>query len=76
MKTVTITYCEPCKYLSRAERAREALLEKLDVEVVLVPGKGGVFKVAVNEDVVAKKTNQGFPSEQDIVDAVSSALMA
>jgi predicted Rdx family selenoprotein len=39
-----------------------------------VRGSGGIFEVAVEGRVVAKKQLGGFPSEHEIVDAVSRAL--
>ena len=40
----------------------------------LVPGSGGIFEVAVNGKVVAKKGMSGFPTEQEVVTAVRQAL--
>jgi selenoprotein W-related protein len=44
------------------------------VEAELVPGSGGIFEVAVDGKVVSKKGLMGFPSEQDVVNAVGAAL--
>ena len=44
------------------------------MEAELVPGSGGIFEVAVDGKVVAKKGPTGFPSEQDVVKAVGTAL--
>ena len=44
------------------------------METELIPGSGGIFEVAVNGKVVAKKDLAGFPSEQDVVKAVGAAL--
>ena len=44
------------------------------MEAELVPGSGGIFEVAVDGRVVAKKGLTGFPSEQDVVKAVGAAL--
>ncbi|MFO0596933.1 MAG: hypothetical protein U0228_16580 [Myxococcaceae bacterium] len=40
----------------------------------LVKGSGGIFEVAVDGVIVAKKSLGQFPSEKDVVDAVSKAL--
>ena len=48
--------------------------DELDVEPVLVKGHSGIFEVAVAGKVVASKGRLGFPSERDIVEAVSRAL--
>jgi predicted Rdx family selenoprotein len=44
--------------------------------VELLKGSGGIFEVAVDGRVVSKKDLGKFPSEQDVVDAVSKALGA
>jgi hypothetical protein len=36
-------------------------------------GSGGIFEVAVDGVVVSRKTLGRFPTEQDVVDAVSAA---
>jgi predicted Rdx family selenoprotein len=40
----------------------------------LIKGSGGIFEVAVGGVVVSKKGLSGFPTEKEIVDAVSKAL--
>ncbi len=74
MKTVTITYCKPCGYAKRAEIAATLLVEKFGVEAELLPGKGGIFEVAVDGEIVAKRTKEYFPDEAAIVKAVGSVL--
>lgn len=37
-------------------------------------GHNGIFEVAVDDQVVAKRNFAGFPSEQEIVSAVQKAL--
>lgn len=44
------------------------------MEADLVPGSGGIFVVAVDGKTVAEKGLTGFPSEQEVVKAVSAAL--
>ena len=44
------------------------------MDVELVPGGRGIFEVRVNGAVVAKKTWDGFPTEQACVSAVGEAL--
>ncbi len=50
------------------------LREELDVEATLIPGHGGIFTVAVDGAVVARKTWDGFPDTEEIVRAVAKAL--
>ena len=44
------------------------------MESQLIPGSGGIFEVAVEGKVVAKKSRDGFPTDEDVVKAVGSAL--
>lgn len=52
----------------------DVLREELGVETTLVKGVGGIFTVAVNGVIVAKKTFSGFPDEGEIVRSVQRAL--
>lgn len=52
------------------------LREEFGVEARLIKGRGGVFEVAVDGHVVAKKTFDGFPMEDQIVQAVAAVLPA
>lgn len=74
MKTITITYCKPCGYLKRAEAAASSLKAELGIEPKLLSGKGGIFEVAVDGNVVAKRTRDSFPDEKAIVAAVKMVL--
>ena len=44
------------------------------MEAELVPGKPGTFEVDVDGRCVVRKESLGFPTEDDIVDAVGRAL--
>lgn len=44
------------------------------MDAKLVAGSGGIFEVAVDGKVVAKKGMAGFPTEQEVVKAVGAAL--
>lgn len=50
------------------------LREELGVEARLLRGHGGVFEVRVGDALVAKKTFDGFPTEDEIVRAVAGAI--
>jgi hypothetical protein len=50
------------------------LKEKLGVDCELAKGPSGSFLVAVGADVVAQRGRIGFPSDQEIVDAVAAKL--
>lgn len=73
MKQVSIVYCKPCGYLTRAEAAADAITKVLGVSVSLVPGSGGIFEVRIGDHVVAKRMRGHFPATPEIVEAVKSA---
>ena len=50
------------------------LREELGIEATLIRGHGGIFTVAVEGTVVARKTWDGFPDTEEIVRAVAKAL--
>jgi selenoprotein W-related protein len=62
-------------YLPRATRAAAVLKERLGVDATLIKGAGGVFQVAVDGEVVARKTLDGFPTEDAIIDAVRARMI-
>jgi selenoprotein W-related protein len=74
MTSVSIIYCKPCGYEKRAAVAAAALNKELKLTASLVPGKGGIFEVRVDDKVVAKRSMGHFPDEAEIVKAVSAAL--
>ena len=51
------------------------LKKTMDLNVELIRGRGGVFKVRVGEEIVAQKTMQGFPSPEEVVAAVRLSLI-
>ena len=51
-----------------------ALKSALNVDTDLVEGKRGEFTVWVGTKAVAQKGLFGFPSEEDVVEAVRGAL--
>jgi predicted Rdx family selenoprotein len=51
-----------------------ALKKELGVEADLEKGHSGIFEVAVNGKVVATKGRSGFPTPEQVVDAVARAL--
>jgi len=74
VSAIQITYCKPCGYRARAQRVADALRDQLGVQVELVAGKGGIFEIAVDGKMVARRRRDGFPSEDEIVAAVGGAL--
>jgi selenoprotein W-related protein len=62
---IVITYCTQCRWLFRATWLAQELLTSFTTDVgelALQPGVGGVFRVAVDGDVVwDRKADGGFP---------------
>ncbi len=54
----------------------ELLREELGIDATLEKGHGGIFTVAVNDAIVARKTWSGFPAEDEIVRSVDKAVRA
>lgn len=52
----------------------DLLREELGVETALVKGARGIFEVRVGDQVVAKKTYDGFPTPEACLQAVRAAL--
>jgi selT/selW/selH-like putative selenoprotein len=71
---VGILYCITCDYQARALRAAAALHEALGIDAVLIRGHSGRFEIEVDGRVVLAKGPAGFPTEQEVVDAVARAL--
>jgi selenoprotein W-related protein len=62
---IVITYCTQCRWLLRATWLAQELLTTFTTDVgelVLQPGVGGVFRVAVDDEVLwDRKVEGGFP---------------
>lgn len=54
----------------------DVLKQELGIEAELSKGSNGIFTVAVDGDVVAKKTLDGFPTTDQIVASVKARLSA
>lgn len=46
----------------------------MDLKAELIKGSNGIFEIAVDGVVVAKKSFGQFPDDKTIVDAVSKAI--
>ena len=60
--------------MPKATRATAALKDELEVDAELKVGKSGIFEVALDGWVVAKKSLLGFPSVEEIVEGLGKAL--
>jgi len=62
---IVITYCTQCRWLLRATWLAQELLTTFTTdigELALQPGTGGVFRVAVDEEVLwDRQVEGGFP---------------
>ncbi|MDF1613281.1 Rdx family protein [Stygiobacter electus] len=74
MNEIVINYCKPCGYIKQATKAAELLKNELGIEAELMPGKGGIFNITVNGEIVAKRTRYGFPQDEEILKGVSGKI--
>lgn len=78
MVAVEIEYCVPCGLLDPAVRTQRELLDEFggDIDSVrLRTGHGGVFKVAVDDELVFDKADHGNEIDLDtIVEAVDDRV--
>lgn len=71
---VEIEYCTGCRWLLRAAWVAQELLTTFQdelQEVAIKPGKGGVFRVSLNGEVLSDRaTDGGFPELPRIKQAI------
>lgn len=76
--TVSIEYCTVCNFLSRATWMAQELLIAHGSDlagVTLVPGRGGVFDVRVDGELVFSQKEAGrFPEPRELKDALRAKL--
>lgn len=62
---IAITYCTQCQWLLRAAWMAQELLSTFTTElgeVALIPGTGGIFQIACNDELIwDRKRDGGFP---------------
>ena len=67
---VTITYCTQCRWLLRAAWLAQELLSTFESElgeVALIPGKGGIFEIWVDEQLIWSRRAEGrFPEAKEV----------
>jgi selenoprotein W-related protein len=75
---VTITYCAQCQWLLRAAWMAQELLSTFGAdlgEVALIPGTGGVFRIACEGDLIwDRKREGGFPDARTLKQRVRDRL--
>ena len=75
---ITITYCTQCNWLLRAAWMSQELLQTFSTdlgEVRLVPGTGGIFTIAVDEELTwERKRDGGFPDVRTLKQMVRDCI--
>ena len=70
---VEIEYCVQWNYRPEADRVSAEISELENVTVELIDGKGGIFEVRRDGELLWKKERGGaFPTEGEITAAISS----
>ena len=75
---VTVTYCTQCRWLLRAAWMAQELLSSFEddlAEVALRPGRGGVFDITVDDQLVWSRTAEGrFPDIKELKQRVRDCV--
>src|SRR5690606_12088258 len=75
---LTIDYCTQCRWLMRAAWMAQELLTTFEAElggVTLRPGTGGIFVVAIADDVVWSRKDEGrFPDIAELKQRVRDRI--
>lgn len=73
-----IRYCSQCKFLLRAAWLSQEVLntfEKELAEVALIPGRGGIFEVALDGHLLFSKKEAGrFPEAREIKELIRDRI--
>ena len=77
-RRVEIEYCTQCRWMLRAAWLAQELLTTFEddlAEVALVPGRGGVFEVRVDDETVwSRETERGFPQPKELKQRVRDLI--
>ena len=75
---VEIEYCTQCRWMLRAAWLAQELLTTFEddlAEVALVPGRGGVFEVRVDDETVwSRSADGGFPQPKELKQRVRDLI--
>lgn len=78
MAEVTIRYCVPCRYQSKAVQDADAIRREFGTGlegVRLVPGERGVYDVAVDDHVIySMEKEERFPDPADLIARIRARL--
>ncbi|MEX0785977.1 MAG: Rdx family protein [Dehalococcoidia bacterium] len=76
--TLSIEYCTVCKFGGRAAWLAQEVLSAHEGDlagVTLVPGRGGIFEVRIDGELLfSRKDDDRFPEPRELKDAVRAAL--
>ena len=76
--TVAVEYCTVCNFRGRAAWIAQELLAGNEADlaaVTLVPGRGGIFEVRVDGDLIFSYKEAGrFPEPRELKDALRQKL--
>lgn len=76
--TVSITYCTVCNFLPRAAWLAQELLAAHGGDlagVLLLPSRGGVFEVRIDDELVFSQKRAGrFPEPRELKDSLRARL--
>ena len=77
-RRVEIEYCTQCRWMLRAAWLAQELLTTFEndlAEVALVPGRGGVFEVRVDDETVwSREAERGFPQPKELKQRVRDVI--
>ena len=73
-----ITYCTQCNWLLRSAWMAQEVLSTFSLEmgeVILVPGTGGIFEIALDGEVIwERKRDGGFPDVKQLKQLVRDRI--
>jgi len=72
---ISIEYCVQWNYKPRAVSLAAAVEKAFETSPALIEGRGGVFEIRLDDDLVFSKKGLGrFPdSEEEVIDALRAA---
>ena len=75
---VTLTYCTQCRWLLRAAWMAQELLSSFEDElgeVALRPGRGGVYDITVDDQLIWSRAGEGrFPDIKELKQRVRDCV--
>lgn len=77
---ITLEYCAPCKFSRRVVKLMEEVLDDREIEAYirswkLIPGKGGVFELTLNGELIFSKKALGRHAEPGEIKALIASKL-